>query len=239
MRRLILLLSALTLTACATGPNDRDRRARILGDRVANPSALIAADLAQSRLAAGKGAYAALAETASDRAVLFTPRPVDARQWLRDIPPVSGVSWQPHAAYLSCDGRTGITTGAIRWGDVDGSYTTIWRQEGTRPDRSEWRWLVSHGDARAAPLAAPDFLRTQVADCGASVPAPSLPGSSSNAADRSTGAGHSRDNSLRWSWKVEADNSRTVSAELWNGSGWDRVIEDRVEAPEAEPTGAE
>ncbi|HEV7233740.1 MAG TPA: hypothetical protein VGN36_05800, partial [Sphingorhabdus sp.] len=108
MNKAAVAALALSLTACAGGPRPPEG----FQPRIANPSAVIAAEIAFNRLAQEKGQWTAFRETAAKEALMFLPQPTLVQDWLkgRADPPVS-VKWQPHKAFMSCDGKTGVTTG--------------------------------------------------------------------------------------------------------------------------------
>ncbi|MBO6527522.1 MAG: hypothetical protein JJ970_09210 [Erythrobacter sp.] len=129
----------------------------------ANPSKVVAAELAFARAAQEDGQWTAFRDFAADEGVMFVPEPVDARQWLagRANPP-QAVQWQPHQVWSSCDGSLAVTRGA--WQRPDGSsgyFTTVWQ----RQRDGEYRWTLDQGDVLETPLEAPEFVRTDVADC--------------------------------------------------------------------------
>jgi hypothetical protein len=234
MMRYVALLALTTLAACATGP--RPPRAV---PQSANPSALIAAEIAFNRLAAEKGQWTAFRETAAKEATMFVPDAVDAQSWLKGrANPAKSVSWQPYKVFMSCDGKTGVTTGA--WQRPDGTvgyFTTVWQwQEKGKPDpklppnaltEGEWKWVVDHGDTLPSPFIIPEMIETKVASCkgrgGAPITAP--------AEGAKMKMGLSRDQSLNYSWVVNPDMSRTIEVNLWNGSGFDTVLMNSVAAP--------
>ena len=104
--RLAIALLALALTACSTGPNPRDRYARMLKP-TANPSKVVAAELGFARMAQDEGQWTAFRATADDDAVMFVPQQVSAKAWLkgRADPPAS-VKWSPSVVYVSCNPAT-------------------------------------------------------------------------------------------------------------------------------------
>ena len=129
------LLPAILATAMLTSSCAGQSVPRSAIAPSANPSAIIAAEIAFNRLAQEKGQWTAFRETAAKDAVMFVPEVVLAQEWLkgRTDPPKS-VTWQPHKAFMSCDGRTGVTTGA--WQRPDGSvgyFTTVWQWIGDLP----------------------------------------------------------------------------------------------------------
>jgi hypothetical protein len=227
MRRALLPLALLALAGgCASpGPGGRDFRERPLA---ANPSAVIAAELAFARLAQDKGQWTAFRETAAPDAVMFVPQRVKAADWLkgRADPPAS-VTWQPHAVVMSCDGSAAATTGA--WQGANGAhgwFTTIWR----RDKDGGFHWVLDHGAAiDGPPRAAPEFISAKLASCGPMLPPASFmtePG-----ADRA--GGYSDDQSLTWDSVVQPDGARRVT--VWRREGDTRVValENSVTAAEA------
>jgi hypothetical protein len=187
-----------------------------------DPSSVIAAEIAFSRLAQDKGQWTAFRATAADDAVMFVPQQVLAKAWLKGrADPAAPVKWSPSIVYVSCDGNLAASTGNwIRPDGAVGYFTTIWR----RDKKGAWKWIADHGDTLAKARDVPEFLSGKVATCkgtarpdgpppvGKDVPAPPP------------------DESLLWSAQVASDGSRRVTVQMWNGSGYDSVIDDRVGA---------
>ncbi|WP_030540139.1 hypothetical protein [Sphingobium sp. DC-2] len=181
-----------------------------------DPSSVFAAELAFNRLAREKGQWTAFRETAAEDAIMFVPQRVLAKQWLKGrADPPRPAAWTPSTIYVSCDGTLAASTG--NWTQPDGTagyFTTLWR----RDKKGQWKWIAAHEDRLAAPRMTSDFLMGKVASCkprqrGAQgVPPPA-------------------DDSLTWSADAAADGSRRVTVRMWNGSGYDMVIDDRVAAP--------
>lgn len=230
--RSLALLAVTALTACAPM-----RPPPFAVPQSANPSAVIAAEIAFNRLAQEKGQWTSFRETAAREATMFVPEVVNAQDWLKGkADPPKSVKWQPHKAFMSCDGRTGVTTGA--WQRPDGStgyFTTVWQwiPKGKPDPRfpnamgdGEWKWVMDHGDGLTAPRPAPEFIETKVASCKGRANAPLM------APDVGVQmkSGFSYDQSLNWEWQVRPDKSRTVSVRLWNGTDFDEVLVDRVAA---------
>ena len=189
-----------------------------------DPSSVFAAEIAFNRLARDRGQWTAFRETAAEDAVMFVPQRVLAKQWLKGrADPPKPVSWTPSTIYVSCDGNLAASTG--NWQRPDGTvgyFTTIWR----RDKRGAWEWVLDHGDTLAAPRPASEFLVGKVATCkrgkategaGAEVKSPVPPA----------------DESLLWNAEVAPDGGRHVMVRVWNGAGYDLVIDDRVAAPGA------
>ena len=227
MKRLALIALTLSLAACAGGP----QAPRGFQAKIASPSAVIAEEIAFNRLAQEKGQWTAFRHTAAKEATMFVPQPVDAQTWLKGrADPVQSVKWQPHKAFMSCDGKTGVTTGAALWPNGKAGYfTTVWQLFQRSPDDpGEWRWVLDHGDLIDSPREAPEFIETRVASCKGQPPAALI----APAEGAKMKAGLSRDQSLSYTWVVQTDGARTLEVKLWNGTTADAVILDRV-APEA------
>jgi hypothetical protein len=226
MKRLALSALALCLSACAGGPS---ADVRGFEPRIANPSAIIAAEIAFNQLAQAKGQWTAFRETVAKDAVMFVPQPVFAQDWLKGkADPPASVKWQPHKAFMSCDGKTGVTTGAWqRPNGTVGYFTTVWQfiQKDERGDGT-WKWVMDHGDGLTAPRVPTEMIETKVASCKGRAPA-ALVAPAEGAKMKS---GFSRDQSLSYTWVVQPDGARTVEVKLWNGEAAETVIIDRVAA---------
>ena len=225
MRIFALVFIGLTLSSCAGGP----QRPRNFEPKLANPSAVIAAEIAFNRLAQEKGQWTAFRQTAAKDAVMFVPQTVDAQTWLKGrADPAQSVKWQPHKAFMSCDGKTGVTTGAAQWPDGrSGYFTTVWQwfEKGSQGD-GDWKWVLDHGDSIAAPRAALEMIETKVASCKGRAPAALV----APAEGAKMKAGYSRDQSLSYTWVAQPDGARTVEVKLWNGVSAETVVFDKVAA---------
>tara|TARA_R110000824_G_scaffold3839_12_gene18406 strand:- start:7159 stop:7875 length:717 start_codon:yes stop_codon:yes gene_type:complete len=227
---------ALMLSSCAGGGrlNDRERYDRVIGKPVANPSAIVKAELSFARLAQEKGQWTAFRETAADEAIMFTPDLVNAQQWLKGkADPAQAVSWQPHKIYMSCDGSIGVSIGA--WQSAKGAaghFTTIWHQDDfgqRKPSKDvKWKWIFDDGVPLTTALAEPDYVETEVASCKSKQPVAVSPTGRTEMGK----SGASADGSLIWNAAFTADGSRVVSVDLANEDGsFRRVHEYRVDAP--------
>nr|WP_166178267.1 hypothetical protein [Altererythrobacter segetis] len=204
------------LAACA-GPIEarRDR----LGP-TANPSAVVAAELAFARAAQEKGQWAAFRQFAADGAVMFTPQPTQAKTWLKGrAEPSVAVKWQPYEVWMSCDGSLAVTKGAWQRPNGVGYFTTVWQ----RQKNGDYKWVLDQGDALAQPLPEPEMIAGQVADCSRASP-PDIP----PAAGRTVG--WSNDKTLQWIVEVKPDNSRSFKVHRWTGSGYEEVLRSEVAA---------
>ena len=207
MRKILLASLALALTACAAGPGP-DRPQRLS----ANPSAVIAAELAFAQLAQAKGQWTAFRETSTGDAVMFAPQMVRAQGWLRGrADPAVSVKWQPHQVWSSCDGTLGITQGAWqRPNNTVGYFTTVWQ----RQRDGGYKWVFDHGDVLAMPHDAPEMISAKVATCP-----PRRPGSLARLAqvtpfDAAARNGRSDDGTLTWEVTAQPDGAHNFSAEM-------------------------
>lgn len=223
MRRRAACIAVAVLLAASAGaeaPAERTRRS------YANPSALIAAEIAFAQLAQEKGQWTAFHETAAEGAVMFVPQPVDARGWTKKRPnPARSVRWQPHAVWMSCDGSMGVTRGAAQWPDGrTGRFTTVWQ----RQEKGGYRWVMDEGDMFVAPIPAPDMIEARVASCEAlpqAAPITAVPGM--------VREGRSRDGSLAWAVRLDPQCGRTLSIRLNRGGnlGFETVHAVRTDPP--------
>jgi len=223
MKQVALVALTMSLAACAGGEQP------VFQPKIANPSAVISAEIAFNRLAQEKGQWTSFRQTAAKDAVMFVPQPALAQEWLKGkADPAVSVKWQPHKAFMSCDGKTGVTTGA--WQGANGTvgyFTTVWQwfEKGTKGD-GEWKWVMDHGDPLTAPRMPKEMIETKVASCKGSAPA-SLIAPPENAKMK---MGLSRDQSLSYTWIVQPGGARTVEVKLWNGEAAETVIFDKVAA---------
>jgi len=187
----------------------------------ANPGAVVATELAFAREAQEKGQWTAFRDFAADNAVMFVPQPAAARDWLKkQTNPAQAVAWQPHAVWSSCDGSLAVTKGAWqRPNGTVGYFTTVWR----RQKNGSYKWELDQGDALAQPLAAPEMIAGEVAECSKASP-PDIPA----AAGRTIG--WSDDKTLQWIMEVKPDNSRSFKVQRWTGSGYEEVLRSDVAA---------
>ena len=160
MKKLILMSTAMALLAVPALARDRDNRD---GTGNANPSAVVAAEVAFAQLAQAKGQWTAFRATATKDAVMFVPQMAYAQTFLKDrADPAQAVKWQPHQVWSSCDGSLAVTRGA--WQRPDGSsgyFTTVWQ----RQKNLQYKWVLDQGEALPMPLDAPEMITAKVADC--------------------------------------------------------------------------
>ncbi len=198
-------------------PSDRDRERF----RRADPSRVIATELAFARAAQEDGQWNAFIHYSTEDAVMFVPQTVNAHEWLKQQPnPAQAVRWQPHQVWSSCDGTLAVTRGA--WQRPDGSFgyfTTVWK----RQRNGEYKWVMDQGDTLAAPLDAPEMIEAKVADCG-----PPNPVVMSGRDFNVTTEGRSEDQTLYWNVTVRPDGGRSLLVLLSQGGTMAHVLNEIV-----------
>lgn len=236
MKRLIpLAFLAFATPALAQPAPDAGQRPQ---RAYANPSALIAADLAFSRLAREKGQWTAFRETADETAEMFEGGRKLAKTLLKDRKdPAAPVKWAPQSAWISCDGTAGLTYGGWQGPTGgDGEYVTVWQRQ--FKGKVDWKWVLDDGQDLATSLREVDWAQGTVADCPArrrpaGDPAPQ-PGSKRERKEESklpplrplagtipaseggdSKDGQSRDGSFAWRSTVMPDGSRRFTAWVW------------------------
>ncbi|MFN9580845.1 MAG: hypothetical protein ACK56H_12460 [Novosphingobium sp.] len=219
-RFLIAATLSLTLAACASAPRG-PRFGKI--EPVANPSAVIAAELAFARLAQDKGQWAAFRATAADGAEMFVPGRVKAADWLKGrAEPAVAVKWQPHAVWSSCDGSYAVTRGGWEWSNASGSFATIWQ----RQKNGDLKWIADMSLTTGGASAAPEMIAARVAECKVRPPAPPV----LVVTDTDWQTGTSRDGTLHWGTGVTTLGGRTIKVSLWNGTKFETVLDQTVPA---------
>ncbi len=219
MKKLATIL-LIGLLAASVPLVARDRGPRPL----ANPSAVVAAELAFARLAQEKGQWTAFRETATTDAVLFVPGPTNAQTWLKkQANPAQAVRWQPHEVWISCDGSAAVARGAWQSPAVSGAppvsgyFITMWQ----RQKNGRYKWRMDQGEPLAAPLPAPEGIAAHVASCSGQA---SRRGSTYRPEVAGELWGESDDGTLLWS-TVTPPNGRFTVVMTWDGTKLGRVLE--------------
>lgn len=227
MSRLIAS-SALALLLAACGPSGPRLEPPPGWQQVARPGDVVATELAFARAAQEDGQWTAFRAYAADDAVMFTPQPVNAQEWLKGrADPPQAIAWQPHQLWSSCDGSLAVTKGA--WQLPDGSvgyFTTIWR----RQEDGTYRWVLDQGDNLDQPLVEPEFVQAESGDCddlpGASMLEGLSPEDAASAAH--VGTGEARDHTLAYRYFVKPDGARELSVFLLRGGAMQEVLRSEV-----------
>lgn len=246
-----LALLALLAGASAAGAQPRDFTLSRTGPGLArissaDPSAVVAAEIARAKLMREQGVQAGLRQTADKDAVLFVPDIVNAPNWLKKRAPARFAGGTADRVFLSCDGGYGLALGHIARpdGGVDG-YATLWRQQ----KDGSYKWLLDW-ITRPPTRDADEGVEGKVADC----PARAGPGSNLRPDDPrddlrrgrrvhppivrianpppASGAGQSPDGTLRWQWESKPDGARALTVAI-RYSGADLILLDDRFAPGA------
>lgn len=255
MRAWLAAGACLALVACAGGggPPKPSKRAVTMINRVltgapgaAQPSTIVAAELAFARAAREQGQWTAFGQFAAPGALLHgADGPFPIEPWLAtQTDPPEAVQWEPRAVVISCDGALAVSQGRYR--DPDGkvgNFVTVWE----RQPSGEYRYIFDAGgdDVPQPPPKKPvedgdivvtsiDAVKGMVASCprgGAEVPPPpAIPVGEDGKAD----ARLSRDSTLRWRWEHRADGTRYAAAEYFYEGRWLTAFEQTLV-----PTGSE
>ena len=174
------------------------------------------------------GQWTAFRAWSTPDALMFTPQPVKAHDFLKDRKdPAVAVFWWPGASFVACDGTTAINTGpwVREWGKSVGYFTTVWKRQAD----GAWKWTYDAGDELTEARAQGGDIKPRVASCASKPPSLS-PAHAHNPAIKAAD-GQSADGTLRWSWRVTADGERRFRAFLWDGRTMQQVVHDHVPAP--------
>jgi hypothetical protein len=242
----LLVASTLALAGCigGGGPPKPTKRQAAMIDRVlarapgaAQPSTIVAAELAFSRAARERGQWTAFREFAApDAKIHGAAGPFEAGPWLlAQTDPKEAVQWAPRVVVMSCDGALAVSKGRFRnpEGTV-GNFVTVWERQADGAYRYVFdvggddnpqpppRARAEEGDIIVTAL---DVVQGLIASCprpGAPVPPPpALP----IGADGAEGATLSRDGTLRWRWAHAADGTRMIAADYFLDGRWVTAIE--------------
>ena len=231
MRALILLAVGCTvLAACAPGrpPSTvRDRIDRTLARAPgqAQPSEIVATELAFARMAREKGQWTAFSEYAADNALIFGLNGgIEAKPWLaKQQNPAEAVQWQPHFVWMSCDGTQAVTQGGFHEpGGEHGTFYTVW----SRQRDGQYRYVFDFGFAQEQPPEEHDIIGSAIAECDGAVaqrgdrpPTPEAPAFMS-----------SLDGSLAWGFQYSTATGRRFHVSIRKGGTMERVIDVSVAA---------
>lgn len=237
-RTALIALIAVASTVSAISAEAKDRR-QAAEDRelargraaglhsLANPSALIAAELALGRLARKDGEWKALRETAADEAEMFVPERVRAADWLKTRDgPGEPTRRDGRSVWMSCDGSFGVVHGIWQRRGNTGGFVTVWQRQ---KDRS-YKWLLDFRDAGGEVDAKPqgdtlEMITARVADClsnQGSVPSGDFQFSAS------------KDRSIHWREGLLADGRWDFGLQGWNGQDYAVLFEFTGSAASAE-----
>lgn len=248
----LVVLGALALAACASprpkGPPTAVINRVLAGaPGAAQPSTIVATEIAFARAAREQGQWTAFRQFAAPGALLHGRNgPFAIEPWLAtQTDPPEAVQWEPRAVVISCDGALAVSQGRYRdpEGKV-GNFVTVWERQGN----GEYRYVFDAGgdDVPQPPprkpvegeggivVTAMDAVQGMVASCprgGSEIPPPpAIPVGE----DGQTDARLSRDGTLRWRWEHRTDGTRYAKAEYFYEGRWLTAFEQSLL-----PTGAE
>jgi hypothetical protein len=242
MKRAVPVAGALlALTACigGGGPPRPSPQAVAMINRAlagapgaAQPSAIVAAELAFARAAREQGQWTAFRQFAAPGALLHgADGPIAIEPWLATkADPRVAVQWKPRAVVISCDGALAVSQSRYRdpEGKV-GNVLAVWE----RQPSGEYRYIFhASGDDVPQPppqkaledgnilVTAIDAVTGMIASCprgGSEIPPPPA---IALGEDGKADARLSRDGTLRWRWEHRADGTRYAAAEYFYEGRW-------------------
>ena len=224
MKAIAASFALASLAACAGGSRMDERSKAYLGS-AAEPSAVIAAELAFARMAREKGTWAAFRATASDDAIWPGPQLENVKASLKGAPdPAQAIVWEPDSVWVSCDGSFALSTGPGTWPSGKTTrFATIWQ----RQDDDRYRWVLDQSFDLEAGYAKPEMIGAQVAEC-----TERQPGAATRA--RRTAAwqtAQSDDGTLSWATEMRADCSRTFVVRARRSGTLQEVFRRNAAAP--------
>ncbi|MEZ5680716.1 MAG: hypothetical protein R3E14_05405 [Erythrobacter sp.] len=208
--RLLAALLVVALAACSA-PQMRGRYDS-LRVPVANPSKVIAAELAFARMAREKGTWTAFRHYATDDALMPSPDFVRVQEALKGVSdPAAPIVWGPEKVWSSCDGSFAVSTGGAEYpSGRRGRFLTIWQ----RQSDGEYRWVLDQGFDDTGAQVSPEMISANVAECNTRAPE-----SLKVRRNEAWGSAASNDGSLEWSTLMATDCSRIVTIRMRNAEG--------------------
>lgn len=218
---LAAISASLALTSCAGGAGTGQRL-----KLVANPSEVVATELAFARAAREDGQWTAFRKYAADGALIFgRDGAFAARPWLsKQKNPAQSVSWQPVAVWSSCDGTLAVTRQSVTRPDDNtaGSGYTVWR----RSAKGDYQWEFDFGWPAVEAEQVPEMISAKVADCA------SPAAISGNSVSGTGTARRSADGTLVWDFSYTAAGVRNFT--VWTaGEGATMIPVIEVSIPPA------
>lgn len=203
MKFIVAIAASLALASCAAGPGSRQRL-----KPVANPSEVVAAELAFARAAREDGQWTAFRKFAADGALIFgRSGAFEAKPWLgKQADPAQSVRWEPTAIWSSCDGSLAVSR--VSFVDpADGTRGvghTVWQ----RGKNGEYRWVFDFGWPTLGAPPQSDMISAEIAECG---PVNAIPGASDSQR-------RSADGTLAWNFSYTGEGVRNFT--VWTaGTG--------------------
>ncbi len=238
---------ALTLSACAAprqGPPPRViERVLSTAPGKAQPSAIVATEVAYLREAKAQGHFTAASEFAASGALLHGRNgPVVYAAIAGQLDDADGADeWGPRTVVMSCDGALALSVGRFR--DKEGfvgNYVTTW----VRQSDNSYKWsydVAGRDDPQPPPrrqfedgdivVTAIDSILGLVATCPQAGETPPPPPAIPIGEDGASDAQLSRDGTLRWRWEHRADGTKFVTADYFYEGEWVTAFEESLASP--------
>ena len=227
-RILLIAAAAVALAGCAGAPGSGGGRYLALR---ANPSDVIATELAFARAAREKGTWTAFRDYATKDAQWPGPQWESVQAALKGAPdPAQPIVWEPDQVWASCDGSFALSTGpATHPGGKRSRFATIWQ----RQDNGKYRWVLDQGFELEEGYAPPEMISARVADCPpGKLSRQGRPPKARRAAGWSSG--QSDDGTLAWTTELKRDCSRTLVVSITRDGALTQVFR-RVSAVPPRP----
>ena len=226
----VLSIGVALIAGCAGGARMDERRSAFLGSS-AEPSAVIAAELAFAREAHDKGTWTAFRHYAADDAVWPGPNWESVQTALKGVAdPAQPIAWEPDRVWASCDGSYAFSTGpATHPSGRKSRFTTIWQMQ----DDGSYRWVLDQGFDLETDYDAPEMIAALIAEC----PAGPRPQHQDARRGLHWQSGQSDDGTLAWSTELKPDCSRTLVVRARRGEEMLEVFR-RTSPPPAPPPGS-
>lgn len=220
--------SALALAGC-TGMGASPRgNARFLAP-AADPSAVIATELAFARAAREKGQWTAFRDYMTDDAIWPDPDWKNVKTEIGALPdPAKAIVWEPDQVYSSCDGTYVFSTGPATWPSGWRSrFTTVWQRQAD----GRYRFVLDQSFDLESNYAAREMVGASVADC----PPGGLKKGASTMVRRSAAwqNGQSDDGTLVWTTTLAPDCARTQKVAIRRNGMMEEVFSRTAAAPKA------
>ncbi len=236
-----IVWSTLLLTACAGSgpprPSDRqiDRMLQTAPGE-AQPSKVVAAEIELAQAMRGTSMVEALRGRAAPGAILHDE--TGARGFSGSVPFERPASWRPRAVWTSCDGAMAVSEGRYR--DIDGKvgdFVTIWQRQ--RDGIYRWSYRTQALSIPQPPprpddtpagvdeivVSALDTIKGIVADCPDAEQVVTTAPVVAIAPGQAQGRLVSADGTLRVVWTGRTDGTRSVVADHFTYSGWERGLD--------------
>ncbi|WFL78354.1 hypothetical protein P7228_04635 [Altererythrobacter arenosus] len=229
MKKAAIAALTVLLAACASSqqPRTPDRVINLAlagAPGQAQPSKVVATELAFARMAREEGTWTAFREYATKDAVMPAPNFRNVHEVLKDrADPAEPIVWEPDMVWVSCNAQYALSTGPADYpGGARGRFATIWQLQ----KDGEYRWVVDQGFELDEGYAKPEWITADVAQCSATRPSTAAP---ATFADHSQG--RSADGTLVWRTEIAADCGRTFVVEVLRDGAMAEVFRREAAAP--------